>query len=257
MELQYAGTLIATGRSEGGTAPASLLGSGILIGYRNRGFILTSQYINTGLGDEVDLVAIAKVHDGEQARRIQFELNRSKGYRLVHPEDQMPVTRGFQLFYISNDLGSLKQKGLAPFMLPPDPTFPELTQGQTLRILGLHARQINQKVLGADDLVLPWSLSDAELLSTAPHELAPTEHSPLRYKNQWVARHTNDDITDDWFGSLCFVEAEEGWYPLGIQSLHHAHLLNPKVITQESDHPPILGLTPLQSIYETLNRPPS
>jgi hypothetical protein len=256
MELQYTGCLLAVGRSSQGDTPDSLLGAGTLITYHDKTWVIAPAFPQQELDPTLDLMALFKTHDGQQARRIQLGLRTDQGYRFGHPEDQGLISRGFQLFYVSSGSQELAGRGLAPFPLPVALDFPDLEQGMSVRILGLHARQINQKVLGADDLVLPWSIENGHLLSSTLTDVAPSEHSPLRYRHQLLVKLDDQTIKDDWLGALAFVQLSEGWSPLGIQSLHNAYLINQQVITEQVDHHSFTAVSPLTMIYDVLEHVP-
>jgi hypothetical protein len=256
MELQYTGCLLAAGRSSQSDTPDSLLGAGTLLSYKGKAWVLAPAFPQQKLDPTLDLFALFKTHDGQQARRIQLGLRTDQGYRFVHPQDQGPINRGFQLFYISAGSDELIDKDLSPFPLPDTLDFPQLEQGMPVRILGLHARQINQKVLGSDDLVLPWSVENGQLLSPTQTDVAPAEHSPLRYRHQLLVKLDSSTIKDDWLGALAFVQLSEGWSPLGIQSLHNAYLINQQVITEQVSHHPFTAICPFSLIYDVLQNLP-
>ncbi|MGM0586842.1 MAG: hypothetical protein ACQETE_00365 [Bacteroidota bacterium] len=256
MELQYTGCLLAVGRSSQGGTPDSLLGAGTLITYQGKSWVIAPAFPQQELDPTLDLMALFKTHDGQQAHRIQLGLRTDQGYRFVHPQEQSLINRGFQLSYISAGSDELTDKGLSPFPLPDTLDFPRLETGMPVRILGLHARQINQKVLGAEDLILPWSVESGQLVSSAPTDVAPTKHSPLRYRHQLLVKLKSQTIKDDWLGALTFVQLPEGWSPLGIQSLHNAYPIVQQVITKPVNHPPYTAVCPFFFIYDVLQNLP-
>lgn len=128
-----------------------------------------------------------------------------------------------------------------------------------MKMMGIHARKITQKVMGSGDALLPFELVEGKLLTDNAADCVAAHDSGYTFKEQYLFVPPKEFDTDDWFGSITFAEYQDNWYPVGVCSAPEAQLINRRILTDNPyNHDSLISFAHLSSAYdilESLNKP--